>query len=185
MFEVSLCIYTVNPADTWFCKWQRFQEQDANWAYRTVAITLADRAWCFPSQLWRLRYWWTWSWRVLQEWILQEFFLRPDWSTAIANNDHIWNSEVWVQSNLSNLLGEIFFLCFLCLKNILELKEWLLLYTCIEIAGSNCFIFALAQLFVVLLTQSRYSFHVLGFAYTKIVLAKKRKYLQCFVELLL
>jgi len=26
----SMCIYMVNPADTWFCKWQRFQEQDAN-----------------------------------------------------------------------------------------------------------------------------------------------------------
>jgi hypothetical protein len=62
---------------------------------------------------------------------------------------------------LFNLLGEIFFLCFLCLKNILELKEWLfcelkewlLLDPCIEIAGSSCFIFALAQLFVVLLTE--------------------------------
>lgn len=136
MSKVYMCIYTDNPADTWFCKWQRFQEQDAGWAYRTIAITLADRTWCFPPQLWWSRYWWTWSWRVLQKWIFQEFFLWPDWSTATVDDDYFWNSEVWVQPNLSNMLGEIFFnLCFLCLKNILELKEWLLLDPSASICG--------------------------------------------------
>lgn len=120
---IFVYLYSYNPADTWFCEWQRFQEQDANWAYWTVAVTLADRAWCFPSQLWWFRCWWTWSWRVLQEWILQEFFLWPEWNTATTNNDHFWDSEVWVQPNLSDLLGEIFFnFSFLWLINIKELK---------------------------------------------------------------
>ena len=27
---IFVYLYSYNPADTWFCEWQRFQEQDAN-----------------------------------------------------------------------------------------------------------------------------------------------------------